>query len=472
MRWYFPLLLFLVLLQSCNEQVPVKEAYKVTADTTDLAEIIKRGQLIALTDFSSTSYFIYRGSPMGFDYELLQRFADHLGVELSIKIVDDMDSVIHLLNKNEGDIIAANFTITRERAKEVVFSAPMLQTRQVLVQRMPEGWARMRKDKLEKLLVRNPLDLMGREIHVRKESSFYPRLVNLMEEIGGPIDIVEAGNVGTEDLIEKVSLGDIDFTVADENIALLSKGYFPNIDIKTALSFNQRVAWAMRKSSVTLQDTLDSWLEEFVDTKTYAILYLKYFKARSQHQERVQSEYSSLRGDKLSPYDAMIKRESKRLGWDWKLLTAMIFQESRFIADAEAWTGASGLMQLVPETAERFGADSLSDPQQNIHAGVSFLITLQDYWSDKDIDSLEQFKFVLASYNVGLGHVLDAVRLTNKYEGNPLIWDEVAVFLEKKSTPEYYKDEVVKHGYCRGSEPVNYVRMVLAHYEHYRNTTL
>ncbi len=465
-------LISILLLTACNNPAPKQEVSVPLADTLDLDDIIQRGKLVALTDFSSTSYFIYRGVPMGFEYEMLQLFADHLGVELSIEIVDDMDSVIQVLNSEQGDIIAANFTITQERAEEVAFTTPVLQTRQVLVQRLPDNWTRLNADAREAQLVRDPVELIDREVFVRKESSFYKRLQNLMDEIGGNIHIKEAGNVGTEDLIEQVSLGDIEFTVADENIAKLNKGYFPNIDIKTPLSFNQRVAWATRKSSTLLQDTLSSWLDEFVKTQDYAILYLKYFKARTQHRQRVLSEYSSLKGDKISPYDAMIKRESERLGWDWKLLTAMIYQESNFVADAEAWTGASGLMQLIPETAERFGADSLSDPQQNIHAGVSFLLTLQDYWSDKELDSLEQTKFILASYNVGLGHILDAIRLTEKYEGDPKKWSDVAVYLENKSQPEFYKDEVVRHGYCRGSEPVNYVKQVMSNYEHYRNTPI
>jgi len=183
-------------------------------------------------------------------------------------------------------------------------------------------------------------------------------------------------------------------------------------------------------------------------------------------------EYSSIKGDKLSPYDEVIKREAQRLNWDWKLLTAMIYQESQFVPDAKAWTGASGLMQLIPETAERFVADSLSGPSENIHAGVSFLLSLNEYWGDRLQDSLEVIKFSLASYNVGLGHVLDAVRLTEKFNSDASQWENVAKFLELKSQPEYYKDPVVKHGYCRGSEPVEYVRSIISLWEHYSNTPI
>lgn len=409
---------------------------------------------------------------MGFEYDLLERFADHLEVELSIQIVEDMDHVMDSLNAGQGDMIAANFTVTQRRKNKVMYLDPILETRQVLVQRMPEEWWTMTRDKLDKLLIRDVSGLVGKTIHVRKETSFYTRLLNIMDEIGGIIDVEFAGDIGTEKLIEMVSTGEIDYTMADENIAILNKGYYPNIDIRTPMSFNQRIAWATRKNNSELLAAFNTWFESFRKTEEFAMIHLKYFKARTKHRERVLSEYSSLKGDKISPYDQIMKKEAERLNWDWKLLAAMIYQESHFIPDAEAWTGASGLMQLIPATASRFGADSLQDPNQNIHAGVSFLKTLKDYWNEHLPDSIERTDFILASYNVGLGHVLDAQRLAEKHGSDKFQWDDVAMYLELKSQPQYYKDDVVKHGYCRGREPVNYVREINSLWEHYKNAPI
>lgn len=463
-------------LYTCRDALDINEPIATAESSSsicrDMDEILTDGKLVALTDFSSSSYFIYRGVPMGFEYELLDRFAKHIGVDLEIEVVEDLDNVIPKLNDGQGDVIAANYTITQERQSKVMFTYPVLEARQVLVQRMPDRWWTMKSAKLEKSLIRNPAKLIGKTVHVRKESSFYPRLLNLMDEIGGIIHIEEAGNVSTEKLIEMVSNGDIDYTIADENVALLNKGYYPNLDILTPVSFPQRMAWAVRHSSPALQEAMNTWLEEFQNSTEFAIIYLKYFKARTQHKARVMSEYSSFKGNRLSPYDELIKSESERLGWDWKLLAAIIYQESKFVPDAESWMGASGLMQLIPETAERFGADSISDPKQNVHAGVSFMLTLQDYWAERIPDTTEQIKYVLASYNVGLGHVLDAMRLAEKNNANPKDWEDVAVYLELKSEPYYYKDAVVRHGYCRGKEPVTYVRMILGLWNHYKNTAL
>ncbi len=455
--YIFRIIFLLFLLSGCSsgtERKAMRESAENKLPERDLAEIMEDGKLVALTDFSSSSYFIFKGVPMGFEYKLLEKFCAEIGVELSVRIVNDMDSVIYLLNHNEGDIITANNTVTNRRKRYLTFTEPVLRTRQVLVQRLPEQWWTLTRDQLDRRMVRNAGQLIGKTIHVRRESSFYSRLLNLMDELGSVINVEFAEGIGTEKLIEMVSEGVIEYTVADENVAQLNKAYLSNIDVKTPLSFTQNVAWAVRKNSNSLRDTLNAWLKHYKKTEEFAVIHMKYFKARTQHKEGVLSEYSSLKGDKISPYDELIKAEAERINWDWKLLAALIYQVSKFEANAEAWTGASGLMQLIPETAERFGADSLNDPKQNIHAGVSYLATLKDFWSTHLEDSKEVIPFCLASYNVGLGHVLDARRLAAKYEADTNSWESVSTYLELKSQPNYYQDPVVRHGYSPGSEPV------------------
>ena len=128
------------------------------------------GKLVALTDFSSSSYFIFKGVPMGFEYELLEKFCAEIGVELSVRIVNDMDSVIYLLNHNEGDIIAANYTVTNRRKRYLTFTEPVLRTRQVLAQRLPEQWWTLTRDQLDRRMVRNAGQLIGKTIHVRERA--------------------------------------------------------------------------------------------------------------------------------------------------------------------------------------------------------------------------------------------------------------------------------------------------------------
>jgi membrane-bound lytic murein transglycosylase F len=125
-------------------------------------------------------------------------------------------------------------------------------------------------------------------------------------------------------------------------------------------------------------------------------------------------------------------------------------------------------MQLVPNTAAHFGADSIINPQQNLSAGVSYLSAVIERWDDELTDSLNLIKFVLASYNAGVGHVQDAARLAKKNGDNPSDWEAVSPYLLKLSNPEFHTDEVVKYGYCRGIEPVNHVEKVISLWEHYK----
>jgi len=165
----------------------------------------------------------------------------------------------------------------------------------------------------------------------------------------------------------------------------------------------------------------------------------------------------------------LIAAHAERLGWDWRLLASMIYQESGFDPTSESWAGAKGLMQLMDKTAKQYGIENRVDPEQSLQAGTDYLDYLYNYYWSEISDSLTRIKFAMASYNVGENHVRDARRLAEKYDSQPDRWEDgVAEFLLKKMQKEYYQDEVVQYGYCRGSEPVAYVDAIFYRYNHYR----
>lgn len=436
----------------------------------DWEEIKSSGKLIALVDNSTTSYFIYRGQPLGFEYELLNWFAQENNLELEIALISDLDSVFQKLNNGKGDIIAANLTVTKQRQELVNYTEPHLSTRQVLIQKLPENYWQLTADKINSQLIKDPIELSNKNVWVRRNSSFYDRLVSLSNEIGNEIHIIEAdGKLQTEDLIRLVAEGEIDYTVADENVAKTNKKYYPNIDIETPISFTQNIAWAINKQATGLQTVLNKWILEKKKTTSYHTIYLKYFMARTAYAKKVTSDFGSSK-NRISEYDDIIKLNANKFDFDWRLIASVIFQESQYDTSAESWTGAQGLMQLMPETAAKFGDGNLSDPNFNIYAGCSYLSELQNYWTPKITDRNEALKFALASYNVGLGHVLDATRLAEKFGLDPTIWNNnVELMLKNKAEEKYYNDEVVYYGYCKGSEPVFYVKQVIERYKHYAN---
>jgi len=182
----------------------------------------------------------------------------------------------------------------------------------------------------------------------------------------------------------------------------------------------------------------------------------------------VNNEYFVLRTGRISQYDELIQKYSVQINWDWTLLASLIYQESHFNPRARSWAGAYGLMQLMPSVLDQFGIDTLASPEKNIEAGIK-LIAYLDQQFDSSIPKDEKVKFILAAYNIGLGHVWDAQRLAEKYGQDPKKWDNVEYFLIQKKYPRYYLDPVVKNGYCKGELAVQYVKDVLHLYHHYSN---
>lgn len=467
---YFPAFFFIfAILNSCDSSQKVNFT-KDPEVSLDLDAIQKRGYINALVDNNSVSYFIYKGEPMGYEYELLTRFARHLNVDLKIKVTSGINRAMDQLNKGEGDIIAFPLTVTKERKKYVAFSRPHFNSHQVLVQRKPDNWRLMTRDEINESVIRNPVELIGKDVYVLPGSSFESRLKHLSEEIGGDVVIrVDTTSSESESLIRKVARGEIDLTIADNMMARVNAFYYPDLDINTPISMAQQVAWATRKNSPRLLRAINEWLGQIKKEPTFMVIYNRYFRSPRTSLVRMTSEYSSMGGNRLSPFDSLIRQGADTLGWDWRLLASLIYQESRFLPKGESWAGARGLMQLMPRTAKEFGAFNLDDPIQSIHAGVGYLKYLDRYWSRTIHDPGERLKFILASYNVGLSHVVDAQRLTEKYGGDPNIWfDNVEVYLSRKSDPEMYEDPIVTAGYCKCEEPINYVRDILQRYEVYK----
>lgn len=455
-------------LLSCKIDKKVEE--NVIPDI-DLSDIRKRGYMVAVTDYNSTNYFIYRGQPMGFQYDLLKELEKHLDLKLNIIVDNDLSNNFKCLNDGSCDLIAINLTVTKERKEIVDFTEAHSQTRQVLVQRKPENWIKLSKRERDLSVIRNQLDLAKEDIviYVQSNSSFATRLKNLSDEIGDTIRMIEVDEEA-EQLIAKVASGEIDYTVCDENVARVNQTYYPNIDIQTSISFPQYMGWAVRKGSDEMLSEINTWMKDFKKTKKYRILYNKYFK-NSKSASIVRSEYYSLSSGKISQYDEAVKKYAADIGWDWRLVSSVIYQESRFKPHARSWAGAYGLMQLMPSTARRFGVYESSSPEMNIKAGTRFIKWLDNQLKKNGVkDDEERIKFILASYNIGMGHILDAMALAEKHGKNPAKWeDNVEYFLIKKAERDYFNDPIVKYGYARGIMPVNYTREILERYEHYKN---
>lgn len=462
------LVMILGFLYACREEHSVVSVEPGPMLLRDLPEMRIDGQMVLLTENTSSSYYLYKGKPMGFDYDLINRFASDHGLRLKVKVVDNLNNLINALNSGEGDVIACNLAVTEERKDLISYSPEITRCRQVLVQRREkEG------DEEEGVsFIREVSELAGKTIYVHPFSSYCRELIRLEASMGIAIDIRFVGEEhNSEDLLRMVSEGEIDYTVTDENKGVLNAYYYRNLDISLPLSEEQSIAIGLRSNSDTLKLAFANWMSQENVKRFIRFTEKKYFGAVAEQKQRTMGEFSSLNGKNISAWDKVIKEQSEWLGWDWRLLAALIYHESRFNPEVRSFAGAFGLMQLMPETGARFGIDTTMTGAENIEAGVKYLRFLEDFWESRVENEEERRKFILASYNIGPGHVQDAMEIAVSLGLDPKVWDNnVEKGMELKAQPVYYRKPGVRHGYCRGRSVVEYVRNVLNHYDHFLQT--
>jgi membrane-bound lytic murein transglycosylase F len=450
--WRFVLfLLFPFTLISCHT--------KNNSNTEDdFSKIVNNGEINVLTLAGSMSYFMYKGEPKGYEYELLSDIADSLNLKINIHLAENETKLIGMLQRGEGDLIAYNIPVTNEGKEQVLYCGREVINEQVLVQRANKG----------DTLLKDVTDLIGKEVWVIHDSKYYRRLVNLNDELGGGIRIrtIEKDTVTVEDLIEMVSTGEISYTISDADMAKLNKTYFNNINISLLIGHEQRSSWAVQKSNSRLAAVINEWFEKNQNNPQYKRILKRYFEMSKMPGDE---PVPTIGHNQISRFDPFFKEYARQIDWDWRLLASISYQESRFFTDRVSWAGAAGLMGLMPKTAAAFGisSDSIYNPEQNIKAAVGFIKALNRLFASVEDDD-ERINFIVAAYNAGPGHISDAQALAEKYGKSSKKWEDVEEYLKLKNLPEYYNDPVCKSGYFRGKETNNYVQNVIERWRYYQ----
>lgn len=446
------LIFFFFLFPSCGHRKILKLS---TVSSNDLKDIIVSDTLRVATMNGATSYFLYRDELMGFDYEMAKNLTSYLHVNLKISIAHSEKEMTAWLEDGIVDLIAFNFIETKELKSKFSFVLPQPDSYQVLVQNIGAN------------ALSDVTQLAGKDVYVKANSIFLDRLLALNQEIGGSINVVLApDSLSNNDLIDLVASNKIEYTLAYNNVAQLYKLYSRTLDCHMAVGFNQHNGWLINSDSPNFQKKIEKWQKLPETVQFISNLSNKYLE---------RSPLLALRKVKMpkgniSPYDHLFKKYATIINWDWRLLAAVAYHESHFNCTEVSWAGASGLMQLMPRTASNFGLDKSTkfDPEMNIEASVQYIKSLN--LSFREVENKEErIKFILAAYNSGPAHVLDAMALARKYGKNPHLWiNHVEYFLLKKSEPEFYDDPVVKYGYFRGKETVKYVELTLETFKKYQ----
>lgn len=423
----------------------------------DLDQIKERNVLRVITRNNAATYFLWRGELMGFEYELAKHFADRMGVRLEMVVAPTRDVLLRWLVQGKGDMVAASLTIPEINPSPTVrYSRPYNKVYEIIVGRSDD-------DEMDDIS-----QLAGRTICVRRSSSYWRTLQDIRQQ-GVDMNIkVVPENEETEQIIAKVASGDYDLTLADSNILNIELTW--RDDIKGLLNLGKEVShgWVVRTDSPKLLQAVNDYLDEEYRGLFYNITHKKYFEKPKTIAKRLQQRVD--RGDgQLSPYDDMVRQYAQEYNFDWRLVVAQMYQESRFDPQAKSWAGARGLMQVMPRTARELGIHNLRDPKQGLEAGVKYLDWVRERF-EPELPVKDRMWFTLAAYNAGVGHVRDARALARRQGWEPTRWfgnvERAMLLLSKR---KYARK--AKHGYVRGSEPVKYVRQIRDRYLAYTKLT-
>ncbi len=417
----------------------------------DLDKIKKRKQLRLITRNNASTYFLWKNKLMGFEYDLIKKFAKEQDVNLQILVADNFEHMFKWLDEGYGDIIGAGLIKTPERSRlPVIFTDPYQFAREVIVQRKGEK------------PITDITQLAGRSVYVRKSSSYWNTLQDIQQQVVELNIVTVPEEMETETIIQQVIEGRYDLTVADTHVVAIENSWHHEIQDSLKLTPEQGHRWILRETDKKLLQALNKFIKKHYKGLFYNVTYNKYFK----NSRNLFDMKGKIDNDKtISKYDALIQSLAQEYNFDWRLIAAQVNKESQFDPRARSWAGAKGLLQVMPRTARELGIKHLENPENGLRAGVKYMDWIYQQLSD-DLPVKDRMWFTLAAYNAGLGHLKDARRLAAQQGYNPNRWfDNVEKAFLLLSQKKYAKK--ARYGYVRGIEPVTYVRTIQALYELY-----
>lgn len=405
--------------------------------------IQEKGVLSVGTLNNSTSYFIdHEGQPSGLEYELSKAFANYLNVELKIVPMENNDQLFEALENNQIDVAAASLMYQAKKLEQFQIGPAYYSSSWQLVYRKGENRPRNLSQLNGKLMVVSSSELTAL---LNREKNKYPNLVWETSQ-----------KLTSEQLLIQMAEGKIDYVIANSLDVSAIQHIKPNVAVAFDLTDEASVHWYLANNSYSdLQAALLDFMNTAIETGLIARIEEKYFNHLSQFDYVDTRSYLRAIETVLPKFVPLFEKYRGNL--DWRLLAAIAYQESHWNPDATSPTGVRGMMMLTKATAERMRITDRTDPEQSIKAGSEYLHLLISQMPDT-IAEADRIWFALAAYNMGLGHLLDARRLTRILGGDPDNWLDVKRNLPLLSEKRYYSQ--LKYGYARGHEAYQYVENI------------
>jgi membrane-bound lytic murein transglycosylase F len=416
-----------------------------------LERVKEDGVLRVITRNSPATYFQDRNGETGFEYELVKRFADDLGVKLQIETADNLDDLFEKMDKPGGPVLAAAGLIdTDKRKQQVRFSHPYLEVTPQIIYR--NGQPRPT----------DANDLVGKRILVLKGSSHAEQLAAL--KLQNPkIEYEESDAVEVVDLLRMVDEGQIDLTLVDSNELAMNQVYFPNVRVAFDLGDGRNQRWAVGPGEDnSLLNEVNSFLDKVKKNGTLQRLKDRYYGHVDVLGYVGAYTFAQHLQQRLPKYEKHFQSSAKEEQVDWRLLAAIGYQESLWQPEVTSKTGVRGLMMLTQSTAQAMGVSNRLDAKQSIQGGAKYFAYVKDQLDDK-IEEPDRTWLALASYNIGTGHLDDARKLAENEGLNPNKWLDVKKMLPRLAQKQWYSK--TRYGYARGGEPVSFVANIRRYYD-------
>ncbi|MEH6909853.1 MAG: membrane-bound lytic murein transglycosylase MltF [Oceanicoccus sp.] len=430
---YILLLIVVSLIPACDQQ-------------KHESSIREQGTLKIISRNGPTSYFEDRSGPTGYEYELARLFSEYLGVELEVKVVHSLEEIFLALERNEAHLAAAGLTITEERQKRLNFSPGYLDIKQFVVYRT------------DNIRPKSLADLVDSQIMIMANSSHDEILTRLKLEHEN-LNWRTATDVETIDLLDMLAEGEIDYTILDSNEYMANRGFYPRLNVAFEIGEPGKLAWALpgKIRIPTLENDLEIFFKQVKENGQLRQLEERFY-SHSEQVNRIGSlTFNQAMRRRLPKYRKLIQDVAAEYGIDWRLLAAISYQESHWNPRAKSPTGVRGMMMLTLPTAKEMNIKNRLDAEQSLQGGSRYFNSILKRLPER-IEEPDRTWFALAAYNVGMGHLEDARKITEGRSGDPDKWSDVKDSLPLLRKRRWHKE--TKHGYARGNEPVNYVQNI------------
>jgi membrane-bound lytic murein transglycosylase F len=414
-----------------------------------LEQILETGELRVVTRNSPTSYTVSPNGPTGPEYDLVQAFADDLGVSLVMLSVDSVSEILPKLLSGEAHMAAAGLSITDSRREYLHFSHPYESVDVQLIYKLGTGRPRDFDD-----VVDRSIEVLASTKHVD--------ILESMKQDYPELTWSENADVEAADLLTKVAEGEVDLTIADSPDFNIQRHFYPDLRVALDLEVEDPIAWAFPKDD---GDSLLARADEFIIAADHSGLLARVHDRYYGHTKKY--DYVGTRNfirhyeSRLPRYRPMFEAAGAEMGVDWRLLAAIGYQESHWRANAVSPTGVRGIMMLTQDTADDLGLEDRTDPESSIFGGARYF-QIQTERVAETVDEPDRTWMALAAYNVGFNHLKDAQLIAEWQGGDPDSWIDISDTLPLLSQKKWYTQ--VPYGYARGWEPVLYVNNIRAYY--------